>query len=137
MTLQRGVGFAVAGLAWGGFAWLLGRRAFGPELWGATLLSPLIGLLVGGLLQDRFERHQGWRRGAVALISLYVAATLFGIGLGIAAFLESFGGGAAFFSRVAEHTLGVWWGITLTGFLLFLWPMTYATHWYLEWRELS
>lgn len=129
--------FAVAGLAWGVFAWLLGRRAFGPELWGATLISPLIGLLVGGLLQDGFERQQGWRRGAVALASVYLGATLFGIGLGIAAFLQSPGGGATMFSRVAEHTLAVWWGITLTGFLLFLWPMAYATHWYLEWRASS
>ncbi|HQR18518.1 MAG TPA: hypothetical protein PK948_09105 [Gemmatimonadales bacterium] len=32
-----------------------------------------------------------------------------------------------------QAVAGTWWGITLTGFLLFLWPLAYLTHLVLEW----
>lgn len=101
--LHRRVYFVVTGLAWGGLAALLGSRAFGSALWGGVLLSPVIGLWVGGLTQDAFERQRGLRRGLISLGSLYLSATL-------------------------------WWGVSVTGFLLFLWPLAYASHWFLEWR---
>lgn len=127
----------VSGLAWGGFAALLGRRAFGTSIWGGLLFSPVIGLMVGWLTQDAFERFQGFRRALIALGSLYLGATLFGIALGAATFVRRPGGGPGLVALVVENMLAVWWGVTLTGFLLFLWPLAFATHWFLEWRAAS
>ncbi len=132
--LHRRVYFVVTGLAWGGLAALLGSRAFGDALWGGVLLSPAIGLWVGGLTQDPFEQHRGLRRALISLGSLYLAATLFGMALGVTAFVLRPGGGPSLLTLVTEHTVTVWWGVSVTGFLLFLWPLAYASHWFLEWR---
>lgn len=134
MTLHRKVYLVVAGLMWGSLGALLGGKAFGEAIWLALLVSPLIGLLVGHLMQDVFERHAGVRRALIALGSLYLSATLFGVSLGAGAVLGRTGGGPGVLSQIADSTLAVWWGITVTGFLIVLWPLAYGTHWFIEWR---
>jgi hypothetical protein len=74
----------IAGAVWGGIALGLGSRAFGPGIWAGVLLSPLIGLAIGVVTQAAFERYTGLRRWLVALASLYLGGTLFGLVVGIA-----------------------------------------------------
>ncbi len=125
--MNRAVGFLIAGGAWGALAYGLGARLFGPGLWGGVIASPLIGLSVGGLLQARFEESAGFRRAGVVLISLYLSATLFGLAAGgYDAVLRRTGG--APLERIGEMIVAVWWGVTMTGYLLFLFPLAYLTH---------
>lgn len=131
MSLRRSLDYLIAGFLWGALAIFLVGRSFGGSSWTGFFLSPLVGLTVGSILQRPFESRNGPGRSVISLLSLYLGGTLFAIAIAAAqtarferAPLESAG----------EAVLGVWWGITLTGFLLFLWPLAYFTHWVLEWR---
>lgn len=125
-----------AGALWGLVALGLGGRAYGDELWGGILAAPLVGLIVELLLHRRFEAAAGWRRWLVALASLYLGATLFALAVGFTGVMT---GSAARrpFEVIGEAVLGTWWGVTLTGFLVVLWPLAYATHAALAWLEES
>lgn len=127
--------FAVAGLGWGIFAALLGGRAFGDELWGGVILSPFIGAIVGRTMHPAFRRAGRTGRVAIALASLYLAAVLFGAAMGLTAFVDDPGTRVRLYARTIPLVLSVLWGITFTGFLLFLWPAAYGTHWLIEQRE--
>lgn len=122
----------VAGLCWGLMAFGLGARAYGTGIWGGVLASPLIGLGVAALLQARFEASTTRGRWLLALGGLYLGATLFGVAVGAT---DALTGSAArgVVEVVLQAVAGTWWGITLTGFLLFLWPLAYLTHLVLEW----
>lgn len=133
-TLKRGWDLLVTGALWGAFAALLGGRAFKDLLWPAMLASPLIGLAVGALTQERFESAGGWGRAWIALGSVYLGATLFGFVMGSSALVTGGAGLGGWPEVLLGPIVAVWWGVTLTGFLLFLWPMAYATHWLLEFR---
>ena len=123
-----------AGCLWGVLALLLGGRAFGDAIWTGVLSAPAIGLATGALLQRRFEEASAWPRRGLALLSLYLGATLFAIMIGVGTMIGIAPGQRHFHSALIEPLLGTWWGITLTGFFLVLWPLAYATHWWLEWR---
>ncbi len=135
MSLRGAIHYLLAGALWGGLAALLGSRAFGDHLWAAVSASPLLGLATGMLMQEPFERLAGWRRGLVALGSLYLGATLFGAVVGLAAAVSTGGTPRIAGMRLVEAVVTVWWGVTLGGFVLFLWPLAYLTHYLLEWRE--
>jgi hypothetical protein len=66
---------------------------------------------------------------------VYRGAILFGLAVGI--FNLNVTGPAR--SHPAADVMGavlsVLWGVTLTGYLLFLWPLAYFTHFVLEWLE--
>ena len=117
----------------GGLAAPLGHRAFGERAWVGVLASPLIGLVVGALSQPAFERVSGTRRALVTLGSVYLGATLFGAVMALGANLGGPARGAA--TELVETVVTVWWGVTVGGFVLFLWPLAYFTHWVIEWRE--
>jgi hypothetical protein len=124
---------AIAGALWGVLAYLLGARAFGPEIWAGVLTSPLIGVAVGRLTHEAFLGSTGFWRAFRALQSLYLGAVLFGTALGAYDLVAGHGQRArveVFF----EPVLAILWGVTLTGFLLVLWPLAYFTHWLLQWR---
>lgn len=129
---RRPIDLLVAGLLWGLLASLLGRRAFPQGLWGGVVAAPLIGLLVGRWFQPGFEARRGVGRSLTALVTLYVGAALFAIGVAVGNW-ERFR--AVPLAAVGETILSVWWGMTFTGFLLFLWPLGYLTHWLIEWRD--
>lgn len=133
-TLQRSWDLLVAGALWGALGTQLGHRAFNDVFWPATLASPLIGLAVGATLQHRFEGAGGWRRAWIALASLYLGTAMFGLVMGMAALVTGGPGLSEWTEVLLAPILVVWWGVTLTGFLLFLWPLAYATHWLLEFR---
>ncbi len=124
-----------AGVLWGLVAWGLAGRVYGrPGLWGGLVAAPMIGIAVAAVLQARFENTAGWRRWILALGSLYLGATLFALAVGLTDALS----GSASRNRldvVVEAVIGTWWGVTLTGFVIALWPLAYLTHIVLEWVD--
>ena len=124
----------LAGALWGLLAWGLAGKVYGAGLWGGIVAAPFIGVGVCSLLQGWFENGAGWRRWLVALASLYVGATLFALAVGATDALT--GSSARGTGEVVfEAVLGTWWGITLTGFLIALWPLAYLTHIVLAWVD--
>ena len=108
MSLRGAIHYLLAGALWGGLAALLGSRAFGDHLW-----AP-------------------WARGAGEPVS---RRHLFGAVVGLAAAVSTGGTPRIAGMRLVEAVVTVWWGVTLGGFVLFLWPLAYLTHYLLEWRE--
>jgi hypothetical protein len=111
----RVAAFAVAGLAWGSLAWLVGFRTLDPEVLAGVAVSPVIGLVIGVPVQGRFERASWSGQVGLALVSLYVGATLFALAMGAA-------GPETLWTSVT----GVWYGTTVL--LIVLYPLTYLTH---------
>ena len=133
--MQRLVALVLAGIAWGALAYLFGARAIGSVIWPGILAAPAIGPAVGALTQDLFERTVSWRRWLVALASLYAGGFLFALVLGVYDSVVRFHGTRSVLATLGETQAMVVWGITLTGFILFLWPLTYFTHFVVEWME--
>lgn len=123
-----------AGALWGLVAFGFGGRAYGDAVWGGVLAAPFIGLLVGALLHPRFSAASGGRRWLVALASLYTGATLFAIAVGLTDALTG-AAGRRVLEVIAQAVVGTWWGVTLTGFVIALWPLAYGTHAVLAWLE--
>ncbi len=119
---------------WGVVALLLARRAFGEAIWLGVLSAPVIALAIGGPMQRVFERASRRPRTFVALGTLYAGGTLFGLVIGIGTWLGVSPGSRRMPYALLEPILGVWWGLSLTGFFLALWPIAYLTHRWLEWR---
>lgn len=124
----------LAGALWGLLAWGLGGKAYGAGLWGGLAAAPFIGVVICAALQGRFEGAVGWRRWAVALVSLYLGATLFALAVGVADAATAHASRGAV-EVVLEAVVGTWWGVTLTGFLIALWPLAYLTHIVLGWVD--
>ena len=124
----------IAGALWGSLAYLLGVRAFKGLIWAGVLASPLIALGVGWVFQPLFERLSGFRRSLVALATVYAAVALFGLAMGT---YDWWSGSASRSATevVFQSVLTSLWGITFTGFLLFLWPLAYLTHAFLKWSD--
>jgi hypothetical protein len=132
MSARIAMASLAAGVCWGGIAWLLGVRAFGPELYAGVAAAPFIGVAVGLATQRLFARTTGWRRGLTALVSLYLGAVLFAIPMGIAASLMR-GRWTTTLSHLAAAETSVLWGVTMTGYFIVLWPLAWLTHHGVEW----
>jgi len=111
----RVAAFAVAGLAWGCLAWLVGSRALEAGALSGVAVSPLIGLAIGSVVQGRFERSSWSGQVGLALVSLYGGATLFALVRG------AVGPQAPW-----QSVTGVWYGTTVL--LIVLYPLMYVTH---------
>jgi hypothetical protein len=122
------------GGVWGLIAWGLGRQAYGPAIWGGVVAAPFIGLLVGGLLHPRFEGTSGWRRWLVALFGLYLGATLFALAVGVTDALTG-SPSRGVFEVILQAVIGTWWGVTVAGFWIALWPLAWLTHIVLAWID--
>jgi hypothetical protein len=112
----------IAGAPWGLLAYLPGARVSGPLIWPGALASPAIGPAVGRLTQARFDQSQGLWRGVIPLVGVYLGSVLFGLAIGIFNLSAT---GLAQSNPVADvvgSVLSVLWGVTLTGYLLVLWP---------------
>jgi hypothetical protein len=120
---------SVAGICWGGLVYLLGNKALGPGIWSGVLASPLIGLIVGRLMQPRFENSSTGVRWLTSLVTLYFAATLFGLVVG-SWFWFAQTSNSRVLERCWEGLASTWYGCTL--FLPLLWPLAYFTHWAIE-----
>jgi hypothetical protein len=121
---------AVAGAIWGCIAWLLGHQAFRGLVYAGVLASPLVGLAVGWATFG-LRHSSAWTRMAAAGLTLYGAATLFGLALGLAALLSRAPGQNA--EVFIEPLFAVLWGVTFTGYFVVLWPLAYLTQaWVLD-----
>ena len=92
---------------------------------GCILASPLIGIVMGRFSKSFRERPIGVQM-AIALFTIYGAAALFGAAGGVAEFIRS----GMSHSAVGIISMG-WafaWGLTITGYVLFLWPLAYLNH---------
>lgn len=95
---------------------------------GGLVAAPLIGLLMGSLAR-KFSRLGQPARIAVALANLYLAVWLFLMASNVVALLV----GAVPWSRgfealVWSPIVGTLAGLTYTGFVLLLWPVSYVNH---------
>ena len=113
----------------------LGARAFGPALVGGLVASPLIGVVIGRVIQLRFQAAVGWRRWGWSVVSLYLGVVCFGGAVGVAEQLVRWRvAGGLSLERFVESIFGALWGVTVGGFWLFLVPLAFGTHWVIEWQ---
>lgn len=126
-TPKRILVYATCGCVWALIANVLARGM----VWGGMLASPFIGILAG-LLVERLHGLSPARRVLVSLASLYLAACLFGVAVGVFDLLTGVNAGPGWrripSAVVIESVLGVLWGLTFTGYFLLLWPLSYANH---------
>ena len=85
---------------------------------GGLVAAPLIGVLVG-LLSRNFSRLARSARVMVALANLYLAVWLFLMATSAVKLVGGF---------VSGPILGALLGLTYTGFVLLLWPLSYVNH---------
>ena len=68
----------------------------------------------------------------LALVSLYATATLLGFAVGVFDWAKEINSGVGLRRNpndlIAQAILATWWGLTLTGYVLLLWPLSYANH---------
>ena len=97
---------------------------------GGVLAAPFIGLLLGAVSR-KFASLGPSTRIAVALADLYLAAWLFLLASSIARLLFEFRGlgqEMTFKAVVLDPVAAVVFGLTYTGYVLLLWPMSYMNH---------
>jgi hypothetical protein len=119
----------LSGWVWGFIAWLLLSARMDRGLVIAMVTATPIGMLMGAFSKGFLERPILARAG-IALVTLYGAVALFGVASGIEAYLfGTFGPGN-------PRTLGLVWlavwyfvaGMTMTGYVVILWPFAYINH---------
>jgi len=103
-------------------------------IWGGLFASPLIGLMIG-LAARLVHALSTTGRIVACLVNLYVAATMFGLAVGV---FDVFTGSVSrnAIEVVLQSIIGVLWGVTFTGYVIFLWPLAYLNH-ALLWRRAS
>jgi hypothetical protein len=117
---------ALSGLVWAMIVYVLGRAAIGSDIWGGIVASPLIGVAVGLLFRRIRLFTRGWRV-FLSLLSLYVGAVLFGLAMSVPDVARAHPDQRPV-ALVVENIIGMLWGTTLTGYVLFLWPLAYLNH---------
>lgn len=118
---------ALSGCVWAGIALVLGAEAMGPIVWGGVFASPLIGVMAAYIF--RFART--WTlvaRIGFAVITLYLAVAAFGLAAGLYDALVRDLPNRIGWAVVVQAILASLWGITFTGFVLFLWPLSFLNH---------
>ena len=120
-----------AGAVWGGIAvlfapqWPTTRLMFQQ----AALVAPVIGLIIGVAFRW-IHRVSPVGRVFASLLSLYIAAALFGLAVGVADALRNSpsAGGRNLTEVILQSVPATLWGLTFTGLVLLLWPLAYLTH---------
>ena len=115
---------AISGMLWGGmvtFLLLDGHQRV--TLGSGFLLSPIVGVLAGAIAA-RFHDADVIGMAIVSLVSLYVAAALYGLGGGLVLALAYRGS----FAAALWTALTLPWAMTLGGFVFWMWPLSYFNH---------
>jgi hypothetical protein len=99
-------------------------------IWGGLIASPVIGCLIGVATKHWCFRPTSLRV-ATALLSLYVAAALFGLGVGIYDWLSLQTANRIPYAVVLQSVLAFLWGLTFLGWFILFWPLAYLNHWLL------
>jgi len=120
----------VSGVVWGCFASVIAFDAVPRTIWGGLVMSPVIGLLIGMAMKHWSQLATSLRITAT-LLSLYVAAALFGLAVGIFDWLAIDIPNRIAYAVVVQSVLTFLWGITFTGYLFVLWLLAYLNHWML------
>ena len=97
---------------------------------GGIVFAPAIGMLITRMSHS-FIRYGGLRRAVVSLGHLYFAVFLFLLATGVGRLVFEFRGPIeqmAFRALVQDPILGTLLGVTYTGYVLVLWPLSYLTH---------
>lgn len=95
---------------------------------GGLVAAPLIGMFVG-LLSRKFSRLGRSARIAVALVNLYLAAWLFLMAANVVRLLVGEAAWSHVFKLVvSDPIIGALVGLTYTGFVVLLWPLSYVNH---------
>ncbi|MGE4615381.1 MAG: hypothetical protein AAEJ46_13685 [Planctomycetota bacterium] len=121
---------AVSGMGWAVIAYFIAGRLGGAALWGGLVTAPLIGVIAGWVYRP--VHHWRWPgRLAMSLLTLYLSALLFGLAWGITDALQGLPGGASRNSIgvVYQTIFATLYGVTATGFVVFLWPLAHLNHW--------
>ena len=118
----------VSSALWAILAWLLsGGQSRG--LLGGIMAAPLVGL-VAGLIYLPAYRWSLAGRVALSLVTLYLGALLFGLACGLWDTLNGIPGKPRnTVEVVCQNVVMTLYGLTMTGFFAFLWPLAYANHW--------
>jgi len=122
---------ALSGCGWAVVAYFIGHAAFGHGIWGGIVAAPLIGVLIGHLSKSIGAKSRPVQIVA-SLFDLYLAAMCFAV----AAAVFEFAYGPRHMPASAmliRDILVVLWGLTLTGYFLVLWPLSFFNH-RLVWR---
>lgn len=119
---------SLSGLGWGLLVWLVIFEGIGPHLVGGVIISPIIGFGIG-MATRRWYRLNLLLRIALALVSLYAAAVLFGLAVGVHDWLFSDMTNRIWHAVILQTILMFLWGLSLTGYLLVLGPLAYLNHW--------
>ena len=119
----------LSGCVWAVIGYCIGHQWMSPFIWGGLLASPFIGLAVGALYHRACKRSPTTRI-LLSLVTLYLAATLFGLAAGIHDALRYMPPGVhrSTPAVVLQAILGTWWGVTFTGYVLVLWPLSFINH---------
>ena len=119
---------ATCGLVWGALAMGSGYATFGAVVWAGFIASPLIGMVIGWLY--RFIHHLPFvLHFALPLVSLYVGAMLFGGAVGAGDIVAHWKAeNVRSIALIPQTVLGVWWGLTFGGLVLFFGPLAILNH---------
>jgi len=116
----------IAGAVWGVIGLAIARQMLGASVWAGVVVAPLIGLAIAILFRG-FRSRPPAMRISLSLVSLYLAAGLFALATGIADAARPIPNRIPH-AVVIQTVMGVWWGITFTGYLPLLWLLAYLTN---------
>ena len=119
-----------SGAVWAGIATVLGEPMH-PIILGGVLLAPFIGL-AAGLSSAIFPAEGRLGKALFSLVSLYTAAAIFGLGMGLYDLVTGQNSGDGWrripSAVVIQAAIATLWGLTFTGYFIVLWPLAYVNH---------
>jgi len=118
---------ALSGCLWGGLAYLLGHAWMGSIIWGGVAVSPGIGIIMAHVSRHAYK-FRLWGRVFFALLTLYWGAILFGLATGLADVCRG-NPNSIPHALILHSVLATLWGVTFTGYIVVLWPLSFLNHW--------
>ncbi len=95
---------------------------------GGLIAAPVIGVLIGRMARTFLACRRSTRL-AIALANVYLASLLFLMAVNLLHLLEGNVARQRLFSALVSGPIfGAIFGLTYTGFVLVLWPLSYANH---------
>ena len=124
---RRLVGSAISGIVWGCIVTVIAFDTAPRAIWGGLIASPAIGCVIGTTTR-RWDGLPAPLRSAIALGSLYLAAALFGLGVGLYDWLVLATPNRIASGVVLQAVLAFLWGLTFPGWVVLFWPLAYLNH---------